>query len=352
MSGRNEISAVLADWYGCRKRDLPWRATRDPYRIWISEVILQQTRVAQGLAYYKRFTERFPDVASLAAAREEEVLKLWQGLGYYSRGRNLRAAAVDIAERFGGRFPQAYEDVRSLKGVGDYTAAAICSLSYDQPYAVVDGNVYRVLARLFNVDLPINGTEGKKYFAALAQELLDEDRPGLHNQAMMEFGALQCVPRSPDCGACPLAGKCLALKHRSVERLPVKSAGKAVKPRWFHYFYVHCGGKTLLSRRGERDIWQGLYEFPLIETTGPADWDTLSGSETFRELFEDGVVPLRVVDMPPHQLSHRVIHARFCEVRLDRLPANMERYLQVEERALGDYAVPRLIELFLEKHRL
>ena len=203
------ISDILLSWFAREGRDLPWRRTRDPYRIWLSEVILQQTRVAQGLEYYLRFTERFPDIAALAAAPEDEVLKLWQGLGYYSRARNLHAAARQVMSRFGGGFPATYGEVRALPGVGDYTAAAVCSIVYDAPCAVVDGNVYRVLARLFDIGIPIDTTAGKRAFAELAQSQLDTSRPGLYNQAIMDFGALQCTPAQPRCGDCPLAGRCM-----------------------------------------------------------------------------------------------------------------------------------------------
>lgn len=234
-----EISDILIRWYEENKRDLPWRRTSDPYLIWISEIILQQTRVVQGLEYFNRFTERFPNVAALAMADEDEVMKYWQGLGYYSRARNLHAAARQIMNDFDGVFPRTREEVLSLRGIGDYTVAAICSFAYRLPYATVDGNVFRVLARLFDIDLSIDGGEGKKYFTALAQSLLDERRPDLFNQAMMEFGALQCVPKSPDCECCPLNGKCLGLAARRVERLPVKSGKTVVKPRYFNYLYIH-----------------------------------------------------------------------------------------------------------------
>ena len=263
----DNISDILLDWYARHGRDLPWRRTRDPYRIWLSEVILQQTRVAQGMDYYLRFTERFPDVGSLAAAPEDEVLKLWQGLGYYSRACNLHAAARQVAERFGGVFPRSYDEVRSLRGVGDYTAAAVCSAAYDAPCAVLDGNVFRVLARLFDIDLPIDSTAGKRTFAELAQTQLDMRCPGRYNQAVMDFGALQCTPAQPGCADCPLAARCLALAAGTVAERPVKQAKTKVRDRWFNYLHVTCGDRTLLRRRGEGDIWQGLYEFPTVSYT-------------------------------------------------------------------------------------
>ena len=243
------VSDILLSWFAREGRDLPWRRTRDPYRIWLSEVILQQTRVAQGLEYYLRFTERFPDIAALAAAPEDEVLKLWQGLGYYSRARNLHAAARQVMSRFGGVFPATYGEVRALPGVGDYTAAAVCSIVYDAPCAVLDGNVYRVLARLFDIGIPIDTTAGKRTFAELAQLQLDTSRPGLYNQAIMDFGALQCTPAQPRCGDCPLAGRCLALAAGTVGVRPVKQGRAKVRDRWFNYLHVTCGGQTLLHRR-------------------------------------------------------------------------------------------------------
>ena len=312
-----EMSDILIRWYEENKRDLPWRRTSDPYLIWISEIILQQTRVVQGLEYFNRFTERFPDVAALARADEDEVMKYWQGLG---------------------------------KGIGDYTAAAICSFAYRLPYATVDGNVFRVLARLFDIDLPIDGGEGKKYFTALAQSLLAERRPDLFNQAMMEFGALQCVPKSPDCEHCRLNGTCLGLAARQVERLPVKSGKTVVKPRYFNYLYIHGQGMTLLFKRTGNDIWRNLYEFPLIETERAVTWEELSGMAVFQELF-DGIEKVEITReyvAKKHVLSHRVIYPVFYEIRVDSFSEGMEKYLKVPDDRVGEYAVSRLIQSYLE----
>ena len=278
MKQTSDISAVLIEWYGRHFRPLPWRETSDPYLIWLSEVILQQTRVAQGLDYFRRFASRFPDVRSLAAATEDEVLKLWQGLGYYSRARSLHAAARRVAERFDGVFPTGYDDVRSLPGVGDYTASAVCSIAYGQPCAVVDGNVYRVLSRLTDADVPTDTAAGKRYYAERARSLLDESRPGLHNQAVMEFGALQCVPANPDCECCPLRDRCLSLARGTVADRPPKREKKAAVPRYFNYLHVRCAGSTLLAKRTGRDIWRNLYEFPLIETPRAVDFGELQRS--------------------------------------------------------------------------
>ena len=337
------VSDILLSWFAREGRDLPWRRTRDPYRIWLSEVILQQTRVAQGLEYYLRFTERFPDIAALAAAPEDEVLKLWQGLGYYSRARNLHAAARQVMSRFGGVFPATYGEV------GDYTAAAVCSIVYDAPCAVLDGNVYRVLARLFDIGIPIDTTAGKRTFAELAQLQLDTSRPGLYNQAIMDFGALQCTPAQPRCGDCPLAGRCLALAAGTVGVRPVKQGRAKVRDRWFNYLHVTCGGQTLLHRRGGGDIWQGLYEFPLIETDKAADFAELAATAAFRELLGNGRWHLRrSVTMPGHQLSHQLLHAVFHRIECDAMPA----FPSVETAALGGYALPRLIDRYLTKYQM
>ena len=346
----NCTAEILLDWYAREGRDLPWRRTHDPYRIWLSEVILQQTRVAQGLEYYLRFTERFPDVASLAAAPEDEVLKLWQGLGYYSRARNLRAAARQVVERFGGVFPVSPDDVRSLRGVGDYTAAAICSAAYDAPCAVVDGNVYRVLSRLFDLDEPIDTTAGKRAFASLAQSQLDTAQPGRYNQAIMDFGAIQCTPASPRCEVCPLAEQCLALAAGTVADRPVKQGKTRVRDRWFNYLHISSGDKVLLHRREGRDIWQGLYEFPLIETGVSVDLAGLLDLPRFRELLGDAPWRLvRSVPMPKHQLSHQTLHAVFHRIETP-LFTPFAAAMAVPASALGDYAVPRLVDRYLIKY--
>ncbi len=345
----DRIAPRLIEWYRLHGRTLPWRETRDPYRIWLSEVILQQTRVQQGLAYYERFTERFPTVAALAAATEDEVLKLWQGLGYYSRARNLHAAARQVVERFGGRFPERYEEVRSLKGVGDYTAAAVCSMAFDRPHAVVDGNVYRVLARLFDLETPIDTTVGRRTFAELAQSLLDPIRAAAYNQAIMDFGATCCTPQQPRCTECPFADCCLALAAGSVARRPVKAGKTRTRDRYFHYLHLTDGRRTLLHRRGPHDIWQGLYEFPLVETAEACDFDRLAAEEAFGRLL-DGQ-PFRLTDtvrMPRHQLSHQAIHALFHRLEVEELPA-AEGCIAVDAEALGDYAVSRLTDRYLNR---
>lgn len=347
----SEYSALLLSWYALQGRDLPWRCTRDPYRIWISEVILQQTRVAQGTAYYLRFMERFPDVAALAGASEDEVLKCWQGLGYYSRARNLHAAARRIVSCFDGVFPVEYADVRSLPGIGDYTASAICSIAYDAPYAVLDGNVFRVLSRLFDLDWPIDTTAGRRAFLQLAEAMLDQTRPGLYNQAVMDFGAICCLPVQPHCMDCPLQARCLSFAAGHVSVRPVKRIRAKVEPRYFNYLIIECGSELLLHRREGKDIWRGLYEFPLIETSQPMEYLELVRTEPFHALFED-VEEWQFLEstlMPIHQLSHQAIHAVFYRIKVDQWSEAMRRLCVVDRSRLDDYAVPRLIERYLSR---
>ncbi|MDR1808960.1 MAG: A/G-specific adenine glycosylase [Prevotella sp.] len=342
---------ALSNWYNQNKRTLPWRDVCDPYIIWISEIILQQTRVEQGYGYFLRFTERFPDVASLSNADEEEVLKLWQGLGYYSRARNLHAAAKDIMQRFGGVFPQKRDDVLSLKGIGEYTAAAIVSFAYNQPFAVVDGNVFRVLSRLFAIDEPIDTGKGKKFFGLLAQDILDKQRPGLHNQAMMELGALQCVPANPDCSACPLQDMCLACASGNVQQYPVKQGKTQVKNRYFNYLDIRQGGNTYINKREKNDVWKNMYEFPLIETPKKLPPEGLLTNERFVELFGSiEKLPLKLVSQVKHLLSHRIIYASFY--RLD-FPAGTWKnrdFLEIPVERLRDYPVSRLIHKYMEEY--
>lgn len=338
----NSFSSVLLAWYDQNKRDLPWRRTKDPYLIWLSEIILQQTRVVQGLAYYNRFSERFPTPRALAEAPEDEVLKYWQGLGYYSRARNLHAAAKSMQ----GEFPRTYEGVRALKGVGDYTAAAVCSIAYDMPYAVVDGNVYRVLARVFGIDTPIDSPASKKQFTELAQKLLDKKRPGDYNQAIMDFGATVCTPAAPQCLVCPLAAVCRALADGRVEQLPVKAQKTKISNRYFHYIYVKQGENTWLHKRGAGDVWQNLYEPPLVETK-TADGD-YGAAPAYRRWFGRKRALLRVAPVK-HVLSHRVIYADLSEITLSPSAPVPEDFMAIPVRELKKYAVSRLVQKLLEK---
>lgn len=351
MSKKTEhkISEILREWYERHKRDLPWRHTKDPYRIWISEIILQQTRVAQGLAYYNRFVGRFPDVRSLAEAQQQEVLKYWQGLGYYSRARNLHEAAKDVAARFDGVFPERYAEILSLKGIGEYTAAAIASFVWNQPYPVIDGNVYRVLGRLFGILTPIDTGKGKQEYRGLATLLLPPDNAGLHNQAIMEFGALQCVPQNPDCETCPLSDSCAAYASGNPQQYPVKQNKTKTRNRYLNYLFITCDTYTYLKRRGEKDIWEGLYEFPLIETVKPVDFAELAEEATFKKLLHGTGEPVITVAATgiKHVLSHQILYATCYKVKVQKENAALKKYLKIPLSALDEYPVPRLIHAFL-----
>jgi A/G-specific adenine glycosylase len=335
-------------WYDANGRTLPWRQTKDPYYIWISEIILQQTRVNQGYDYYMRFIKRFPDVNSLINADEDEVLHYWQGLGYYSRARNLLAAAKSLKD---GQFPTSYKDVLALKGVGEYTAAAICSFAYGMPIAVVDGNVYRVLARYFGIDTPIDSVEGKKVFAELAQSLLDNKAPGRYNQAMMDFGALQCVPSSPDCIACPLVDECIAYSHQQVNMLPVKEKHTSVSARYFNYIYVSNCDSFLMHKRTSKDIWKNLYELPLLETADEAGMEEIISSDFIRQLANGIVQPsIDLICKKKHILTHRIIYASFYRLELSGHISIPDSYINVPNDGWEHYAMPQLIYRFLEKY--
>ena len=342
----NNFGRILIEWYQNNRRDLPWRRTKNPYLIWISEIILQQTRVAQGYDYYQRFVKRFPDVFSLADADEDEVMKYWQGLGYYSRARNLHAAARSMAEA--GGFPKTYKEVLALKGVGGYTAAAICSFAYGMPYAVVDGNVYRVLSRWLGIETPIDSTEGKRIFAEVAAELLDKAQPGLYNQAIMDFGALQCTPVSPNCMFCPFIDTCVARQTGLVDTLPVKQHKAKVTNRYFNYIYVRMGAHTLINKRTGNDIWKNLYELPLIETESEVPEEKFYALPQWQEMLAEGEVPsVRLVQKGvKHVLSHRVIYANFYEVILPENAASFAQYQRIRIEDLHKFAVSRLVNQF------
>lgn len=343
------FSDMLKDWYRTHKRDLPWRNTKDPYVIWLSEVILQQTRVAQGYDYFLRFINKYPTVSDLADAEEEQVLKLWQGLGYYSRARNLLEAARVIKDKYNGHFPSQYSQIKGLKGVGEYTAAAIVSFAFNQPYAVVDGNVYRVLSRIFAVDQAIDTTSGKKYFAELADFLLDTSERGLYNQAIMEFGALQCVPVSPDCERCPATTFCQAKLQCKVQNYPVKQGKTKKRDRFFNYFDIRYGNDIYLKKRTQKDVWQNMYEFPLIEANCLSDLDELIKSECFLNIFGENRLQITYINKTKHVLSHQTIYASFFKVELQQeLPTN--EYLKINTGDIDKYPVSRLIHKYIEKY--
>lgn len=383
-----EFTNTIISWFRENGRALPWRETRDPYAIWLSEIILQQTRIAQGWEYWERFMAQYPTVEDLAAAHEDEVLKLWQGLGYYSRARNLHTAAKQIVAL--GHFPDTLEGIKQLKGVGDYTAAAIGSFAFDIPAAVVDGNVYRVLARYFGIDTPINSTQGKKEFAALAQSLLPSSKASdslssfspasdfqsslslvaAYNQAMMDFGAIQCTPQSPKCLLCPLAETCEAMRTNRVAELPVKQKTMKVKTRHLSYIYIRCKGETAIHRRGEGDIWQGLWEpfnasdiaeacaspssaqASLSSTKFSTSLTKLSSfkKELAADLHLSNVDALQLLAQDvKHVLTHRILLADFYLLETEARPQLPDDYIWIKEEEIEDYGIPRLIELMLEK---
>ncbi|MDB0027000.1 A/G-specific adenine glycosylase [Flavobacteriales bacterium] len=339
------FSFNLLQWYALNKRDLPWRKTTNPYHIWLSEIILQQTRVKQGLPYYLMFVKAFPKVQDLALADEDKVLKLWQGLGYYSRARNLHFSAKFILENYNGKFPNNYEEILSLKGVGLYTAAAISSFSFQLPFAVVDGNVIRVLSRVFGITTPFDSTEGKKQFQLLAKNLLDKKNPAEHNQAIMEFGALQCIPKSPKCESCPFNNECVAFITNEVLNLPIKSQKTKVKDRYIHFLVVNQKQQILLGKRNS-GIWQGLYEFPFLEFKNNLSEDEVfKSAEWFGVFGKNKPIISSISEEYIHKLSHQKIHAKFWELEVESL--KFDGFQIVERSDLKKYPVSALIQKYL-----
>ena len=328
------FAATLLQWFKNNGRSLPWRETKDAYAIWLSEVILQQTRIAQGMSYWERFMAQWPTVNDLAAATEDEVLKAWQGLGYYSRARNLHTAAQQVVEL--GGFPQTFKELKTLKGVGDYTAAAIASIAFGEPVAVVDGNVYRVLSRYFGIDTPIDSTEGKKEFQALAQSLLPINEPADYNEAIMDFGATQCTPNSPHCSTCPLCETCVAFREQRINELPVKSKKVKQRERHFTYLYIEHEGKIAIHQRGAGDIWQGLWEFPQAEQLTSSK-DSVWKNEA--QLLQKGV---------KHILTHQILLADIYLWQPKNRPQLPSEFIWIEKQDLENYALPRLIEILLK----
>lgn len=348
------LSKKLIQWYHTNKRSLPWRETNDPYLIWISEIILQQTRVSQGYEYYIRFTQSLPNIESLAKAQEHDVLVLWQGLGYYSRARNLHIAAKTIVEKHNGIFPRDHNSILALKGIGEYTAAAISSFAYNLPYAVVDGNVYRFLARFFGIDTPIDSSKGKKEFAKLAQELIDINEPGLYNQAIMEFGALHCTPDNPKCDTCPFSEQCIAHNENRVKQLPVKQGKLKSKDRFFYYLDIRSQNNPsflFLKKRTEKDIWQNLFELPLIETSSPLTLEELIKSKDFKTIFNNSkdlqINPIGINFK--HILSHQKIHTTFYRITTDDDCILLDDYIKIEDSDLANYPISRLVDRYFKQ---
>ena len=336
------FASTLLQWYCTHKRTLPWRGITDPYRIWLSEIILQQTQIAQGRDYYLRFTEHFPSVEILAEASEDEVMKLWEGLGYYSRARNLHAAARQIVAH--GSFPRHYEDVRALKGIGDYTAAAICSIAYNDPIATLDGNAYRVYGRIYSIEFPFDSKEGKAFYKELANSLLDKTRPGEYNQAIMDFGATQCTPRNPNCEECPFTNSCGAHEEHKENLFPVRAKKPIIKERFLNYFFIFLNDQILIHKRGNTDIWKGLYEPYLVETECNRDIFALDDPWLNTVISGKGILKVHGRDIR-HILTHRILRTNFYSIHLAQCPQELpEGYYFCPTDHLDRIALPALIK--------
>ncbi len=341
-------------WYRPTYRPMPWKAEKDAYKVWLSEIILQQTRVEQGLPYYLKFTETYPTVRHLAQAPADDVMKLWQGLGYYSRARNLHAAAKYIDAELDGKFPDNYEALLLLKGVGEYTAAAISSFVFNEPRAVLDGNVYRVLARYFGIQTPIDSPIAKREFGVLANELIAQQRPGIYNQAIMDFGATLCKPAQPLCGTCPLAAKCVAKKENLQDKLPIKAGKIKQRERFFHYFVIDAHGQSVVEQRTGKDIWQELYQFPMLEAEEILQPESDAIATFLQELTQDAKWQLTRQKGPYTQkLTHQKINAVFIEIAVaEKLNLTDTRFKTTEREKLNNFAFPKIIDCYLKDNRL
>jgi A/G-specific adenine glycosylase len=349
-TSKSPFTKLLLKWHKSENtRSMPWKGEKNPYKIWLSEIILQQTRVEQGLAYYNRFLEAFPTIQDLARAPEQKVFKLWEGLGYYTRCRNLIATAKTIVSTYKGQFPASYEQIIQLKGIGPYTAAAISSFAFDLPYAVVDGNVERVLSRYFGISTPIDTSAGKKLYSELAATLLPHDKPGLYNQSIMDFGAVICKPRNPLCLSCWQRHDCQAFQHGWTDTLPTKGKTIAKRLRWLNYFILETkDGQVYIRQRITRDIWEGLYEFVLWETDQPVDAESVMRSDFARKLFGKRSLAIKYISKIYRQeLSHQTVRGRFINILLDKPPAKLKGYLLVSKKQLTTYAFPKFINAWL-----
>jgi A/G-specific adenine glycosylase len=344
MPSNDQITLKLLGWYKVHKRDLPWRRTRDPYQIWLSEILLQQTRVAQGLPYFERFVKQYPNVEHLAKASIEEVLKLWQGLGYYSRAHNLHDTARYVAFNLDGNFPASYDTLLTLKGIGAYTAAAISSICFDEKRAVVDGNVYRVLSRLYGIETPINQPSAYRIFENISLDLMDDHPPGTYNQALMEFGAVVCTPNNPDCTVCPISDSCYVFKNSAQKLYPKKLPGKAKKTRFLNYVVIKGHKRIRLYKRGLDDIWKGMYEPLLVEGS------KLFEAEEMLQYLSELLPVSRLTQFPDikHLLTHRTLHIRFFSVEIDELISGSED-LWVNTSELAFFALPKPISDFFDR---
>lgn len=348
------FTKALLKWAAKQERPMPWKGEKDPYRIWLSEIILQQTRVEQGLPYYQNFCSNYPSIHDLAKASEDELMKLWEGLGYYSRARNLHFTAKYISKELNGVFPDTYEEILKLKGVGPYTAAAIASFAYNLPYAVVDGNVYRVLARYFGIKKPIDSTEGKKYFKIISEDLLDKKQAGIYNQAIMDFGATCCTPKKPQCNTCPMKKHCVAFAEASQDTLPLKSKRIKKLTRHFNYLVLDDGKHYLIQKRLQKDIWQNLYEFPLYESADITNEEAIKESQVWQDCVGGNPAILKGVSKPFRQtLSHRYIIARFWKVEIKSFKHIINtHYIKVDKENIHKFAFPKVIDWYFNDNSL
>lgn len=342
------FSNNIIQWYNINKRKLPWRETKSAYLVWVSEIILQQTRVDQGSAYYIRFIERFPDIVSLAKASEDDVLKMWQGLGYYTRARNLHKGAKQVVSEMNGLFPSTFEQIKSIKGIGDYTAAAISSIVFNLPTPAIDGNVFRVLSRVFGVFEPIDTATGKRTFKELSLQLIDRNRPSDYNQAVMEFGALLCKPKSPRCETCPFESQCYALKNGKIEQLPIKSKKVKTRERFFNYLIIETEQHVFMNKRSDNDIWKNMFDFPLIETSKDINIDTLTQTDHWNTVFKkQDVIITQLSNNFKHILTHQHITARFIHISIKNENFLPTHFIRIDKRNIFELAVPKIIENYL-----
>ena len=342
----DDFLGIIYSWFKKNMRELPWRQTTDPYRIWLSEIILQQTRVVQGTNYYLRFIEKFPSIKDLANATEEEVLKEWQGLGYYTRARNLHFTARYIQDKLNGKFPSDYKSILGLKGIGSYTAAAIASIAFDLPYPAVDGNIYRFFSRYFGISTPVDTIKGIKEIEQIAKELMPSKNAGFHAQALMEFGALQCIPKSPNCIHCVLLETCYAAQNNLVELLPVKSKKIKQRIRYFYYYFIENNENVFIEKRTGNDIWKNLYQFPLFESAKSLTEDEIL-KKRHLDIFSECNIK-KISGVKKHVLSHQIIFARFIYVEITGGKCINKKFIEVNKKDISKFAVPRLIEEFID----
>jgi A/G-specific adenine glycosylase len=344
------LSTRLLNWYDHNKRDLPWRKTKDPYLIWVSEIILQQTKINQGIDYYFNFTNTFQSIDSLAKADIDEVLRIWQGLGYYSRARNMHFTAKFICQNLNSNFPETFNDLKKLKGIGDYTAAAIASFAFNESVPAIDGNVYRVLSRIFGIFQSTQTSSGKKVFFEKAAELIDPKNPASFNQAMMEFGALQCTPKNPDCSACIFKDSCFAYSKNFISDLPIKKQKVKKRDRFFYYIHIIYKDNVFLEKRTDKDIWKLLYQFPLIETEEKSNIEELFNHNLWIDLFQDSNLKiLSSTTKKKHILSHQTIFAHFIKVEIDNLNNYIKSNLiKISSENLNKYGIPKLIDSYFK----